>query len=159
MADGDCEIQAEPDGPTIRELVDRLESEVESMPQADCPVRNIFAPGIYAREMTIPAGVVATGAVHKTEHLTIISAGRLIITSGDDVKEVSAPHIFVSKPGAKRAVYAIEDTVLTTIHPTDETDIDKLVELLTESKSCELLGGSENRQLLANAEAAKKLEN
>jgi hypothetical protein len=29
-------------------------------------VRHYFAPGLYAREMTIPKGVTVTGSVHKT---------------------------------------------------------------------------------------------
>ncbi len=29
-----------------------------------------FSPGIYMRELRIPAGVTLTGAIHKTEHLT-----------------------------------------------------------------------------------------
>lgn len=133
-----------------RELVCALEIELHKLPQIDCPVRNHFAPGIYAREMTIPAGVVATGAVHKTEHLTIISKGHLRITTDDGVRDFFAPAAFVSKGGTKRAAYAIEETVLTTIHATDETDVDKLVELLTESTNAELLGGSDNKQAIAN---------
>ena len=46
----------------------------------------------------------------------------------------------------------------TNFFPTDETDVEKLVELLTESKHDELLGGSRNVQLLA-AEAMRELEN
>ena len=38
----------------IRDYVQRLEDAIAQMPQAECPVRNHFAPGIYAREMTIP---------------------------------------------------------------------------------------------------------
>ncbi|MDR8069431.1 hypothetical protein [Burkholderia cenocepacia] len=132
----------------MRKKVAALEAEVRKLPQVDCPVRHHFAPGIYAREMTIPAGVVATGAVHKTEHLTIISKGRLHITTDDGMREFAAPAIFKSMPGTKRAAYAIEEAVLTTIHATDTTDLDELVEELTESTSRQLLGGSENLQLL-----------
>jgi hypothetical protein len=52
-----------------RAKVEALEDEIAKLPQVDCPVRHYFAPGLYAREMTIPAGVTLTGAVHKTEHL------------------------------------------------------------------------------------------
>jgi hypothetical protein len=97
--------------------------------------------------MTIPAGVNATGAVHKTEHLSIV-VGHCLLTTDDGAKEISGHHTFVSKPGAKRALTAITDTVMTTIHPTDETDLEKLCVRLTESTSAQLLGGSENRQLL-----------
>lgn len=137
----------------MRERVRRLESELSKFPQVDCPVRNLFAPGVYAREMTIPAGVTATGAVHKTEHLSIVH-GHCMVTTDDGVSEINGRTVFVSKPGAKRALHAITETVFLTIHPTDETDPQKLCELLTESKSDELIGGANNRQLLAKKEAA-----
>lgn len=130
----------------MRDRVCRLEAEVRKLPQVDCPVRNIFAPGIYAREMTIPKGVTATGAVHKTEHLSIV-VGHCMVTTDDGVREINGMHTFVSKPGAKRALHAIEKTVFTTIHPTDETDLEKLCELLTDARHAELIGGPENRQL------------
>ncbi|CAG9256002.1 hypothetical protein [Paraburkholderia caribensis] len=135
---------------SMRERVCALETQLEQLPQVDCPVRHHFAPGIYAREMTIPAGVVATGAVHRTEHLTIVSKGRLRITTDDGIREIAAPATFVSKAGIKRAAYAIEETVLTTIHATDETDVDMLVAQLTESTNAELLGGEENAQMWRN---------
>jgi hypothetical protein len=135
---------------TMRERVVRLESIVGQAPQVDCPIRNHFAPGLYAREMTIPADVIATGAVHKTEHLSILSAGHCFLTTDDGVQELRAPFTCVSKAGAKRAIYAITECVFTTIHPTDETDLDKLCEQLTDTTTAELIGGPKNRQLLAN---------
>jgi hypothetical protein len=134
----------------MREKVYALEAELQKHPQVDCPVVNHFAPGIYAREMTIPAGVVLTGAVHKTEHLNIVSKGRISVSTDDGMKEVAAPYAFVSKPGTKRVGFAIEETVWTTIHATHETDLDKLVIELTESTNQELLGGDDNAQLIAN---------
>lgn len=136
---------------SARERVERLERILEKAPPVDCPVRHHFAPGLYAREMTIPAGVVLTSAVHKTEHLCTVSAGRILVYMDNGPVEIVAPYTFVSKPGAKRAGYALETTVWTTYHATTTTDLDALCEELTESTSAELLGGSKNRQLLAQA--------
>ena len=52
--------------------------------------------------------------------------------------------------------YAHEDTYWTTVHATEETDLDKLVEELTESTHQELLGGPDNKQLIANRLGGKK---
>jgi hypothetical protein len=82
-----------------------------------------FAPGVYARELFIPKGSVLTGKIHKTEHLNIVSQGRIAVSTQDGRKIISAPCTFVSQPGTKRAGYALEDTVWTTIHPTEETDL------------------------------------
>lgn len=137
-------------GADTRNKVERLETALESFPQVECPVWHHFAPGLYARKMLIPKGTVLTGAVHKTEHLCIVS-GDIEVTTDEGVKRITdAHHILTSKPGAKRAGYAHEDTYWTTVHATDETDLDRLVEELTESTSRELLGGPDNKQLTAN---------
>lgn len=135
---------------TPLQKVHRLESELARLPQVDCPVWNFFAPGLYARKMLIPRGVVLTGAVHKTEHLCIIS-GDIEVTTDDGVKRICDAHaILVSKPGVKRAGFAHADTYWTTIHATEETDLAKLVEELTESRNSELLGGPDNQQRINN---------
>lgn len=138
---------------TMREKVERLEQEMNKLPQVDCPVRHYFAPGLYAREITIPKGTVLTGAVHKMENLVVLSAGKLRLVTDDGTIEITAPHTMTCKPGAKNAAIALEDSVWTNFFATTETDTDKLVELLTESKASELLGGADNKQLIANKEA------
>jgi hypothetical protein len=132
------------------EKICQLESEIQKLPQVDCPVRHYFAPGMAAREMTIPAGVVLTGAVHRHEHLCTISKGRILVSTDDGMKELAAPCTIISKPGAKRVGYAIEETVWTTYHATDTTDVDALIEEITESTQAQLLGGVDNVQLQLN---------
>ncbi|HDR9052679.1 TPA: hypothetical protein QDB02_000361 [Burkholderia vietnamiensis] len=139
---------------SMLDYVNRLEAEVSKLPQAACPVWHHFAPGLYARQMFIPAGTVLTGAVHKTEHLCIVS-GDIDVTTDDGVRRITAQQLVIkSAPGAKRAGFTHADTFWTTVHATDETDLDKLVAELTESTNQQLLGGDENRQLLINAEEA-----
>lgn len=133
----------------MRAKVEALERELQRLPQVDCPVRWYFADGMAAREMTIPAGVTLTGAVHRHEHLCTISMGRIVVSTDEGMKELAAPCTIVSKPGAKRVGYAIEKTVWTTYHATTETDPGRLIEEITESTSAELMGGERNVQMLA----------
>jgi len=137
---------------SARQKAEKLQEALQSVPQVDCPVREYFAPGVYAREITLPAGTVLVGAVHKVENLAILSKGRLILATDNGPIEISAPYTLTVKPGAKNAATALEDSVWTNFlpNPTNETDPEKLVEMFTESKACELLGGSQNAQLLAN---------
>lgn len=136
--------------PPMIECVNRLEQEAIKYPQVECPVWNFFAPGLYARKMFIPKGTILVGAVHKTEHLCIVS-GVIDVTVDEAVVRIADMHrIFTSKPGAKRAGCALEDTYWTTVHATTETDLDKLVEELVEATSQQLLGGDENTQLICN---------
>jgi hypothetical protein len=141
---------------SMQDKVENLEEALKNIPQVECPVKHYFAPGIYAREITIKKGTVLTGAIHKTENLAILSCGRLQLVTESGTIEISAPHILTVKPGTKNAAYALEDSVWTNFFPTEETDVDKLVELLTESKASELLGGKDNKQLVAN-QAAERL--
>jgi uncharacterized protein (UPF0548 family) len=60
--------------------------------------------------------------------MTVISQGEVSVLSIDGVMRVKAPFTFVASPGVKRVVYAHEDTVWTTIHGTDETDLEKIEE-------------------------------
>jgi hypothetical protein len=48
----------------------------------------------------------------------------MVTEHGSEIYE--APCSFVSSPGDKRCVLALEDTVLTTYHPTDKTDLDEI---------------------------------
>jgi hypothetical protein len=91
-----------------------------------CPVRHIFAPGCYAREMTIPKGIVIIGKIHRHRHVNIISKGKVRVATEFGIEQFEAPYTFVSEVGTKRAVFTLEETVWTTIHVTNETDLDKI---------------------------------
>lgn len=89
-----------------------------------CPVNHHFAPGAYGREMFLPAGMVVVGKIHKHAHVNVISQGRVqVFTEHGGLQELSAPCTFVSTPGTKRVVHVVEDTVWTTVHVTDKTDL------------------------------------
>ena len=91
---------------------------------AACPVQHHFAPGAYGREMTIPAGLVVVGKIHKHAHINVISKGRVqVFTEQDGVLELAAPCTFVSSPGTKRVIHVLEETVWTTVHVTYKTDL------------------------------------
>lgn len=145
---------------SMRQKVDRLEQSMQGMPPAECPVRHYFAPGMYAREITIPKGVTLVGAIHKTENLCVLSKGALELVTDDGTVVIQAPATVTVKPGAKNAAVALEDAVWTNFlpNPDNETDTDKLVEVFTHSKASELAGGKDNPQLIAHRER-EKLEN
>ena len=113
--------------PTLADIL-ALEREMEQMPNRihDMTVVHHFAPGVYARELHIPAGTLLTGKMHKTTHLNVVSAGDITVWTEEGMKRISAPFTFVSYPGTKRIGLAHTDTVWTTIHVTNETDLDKI---------------------------------
>ena len=97
----------------------------DSCEQISPEVIHHFAPGIYMREMRIKKGTILTGKIHKTEHLCVLN-GDIEIASEDGKGRFTGYLTFLSKPGVKRIGYAHEDTVFTTVHAIEGTDIAEL---------------------------------
>jgi hypothetical protein len=95
-----------------------------------CPLKHIFTPGLYCREIYMPAGVVIVSKMHKTEHVFIISKGKVLVVTENDKKFLQAPHTGITKPGTKRALYIVEDTIWTTVHPIESQDLEEIEEAL-----------------------------
>lgn len=117
-----------------KERVEKLEAAMLSLPQVECPVRNIFGPGLYVREMSAPAGALIIGHEHRNEHLCVLLQGTLRILRDDGTAEdVSAPATFTAKAGRKIA-YVLEDIIFQNIFATEERDLEKLeAALITKS--------------------------
>ena len=82
----------------------------------------------------MPANCLITGKIHLTEHLNILSQGRVSVSNKGESVTMEAPYTFVSPVGTKRAIYAHEDSTWTTIHATDLTDPDEIEdEIIAES--------------------------
>jgi hypothetical protein len=87
---------------------------------------HFFAPGMYLRELTIPAGMLVVGKTHKHAHFLMVLKGRAEVVSEFGREIVTAGYIGVSQPGVKRVVLAIEDTQFVTVHAnqSDTQDLD-----------------------------------
>lgn len=102
----------------------------------DSPVKHYFSPidenygcCTYAREILLRKGSLVIGKIHRHQHLNIISKGKVTVFTEFGKKELEGPCTFVSEVGLKRAVYAHEDTIWTTIHLTahaGEENLDKI---------------------------------
>lgn len=114
--------------------IDLLVSIMQERPTVDTPVTHHHSDGIYAREMFIPAGTVIVGKVHKTRHLNILVQGEISIWTVHGKHRIKAPCTFESIGGMQKVGYAHTDVVYMTIHPTDETDQDKLEGLFIEAE-------------------------
>jgi len=113
-----------------------------------CPVQHHFAPGSYAREITMPEGLVVIGKIHRHAHVNVISKGRVRVLTQDGVQEYHAPCTFVSTPGTQRLVFILEDTVWTTVHVTDKTDLAEIEQEVIVTNYAELeLSGECRREL------------
>jgi hypothetical protein len=94
-------------------------------------LRHQFIPGGYAREMTIPTGFLLVGKIHKHPCFNFVSKGRISVLTEEGVRHIQAPASFVSGAGVKRVGFAHEETVWTTVHITDEVDVETIEDALT----------------------------
>lgn len=119
-------IQVIRKGPLTPAVVDRIEAAMLSAPQAECPVVHHFGPGIYVREVNLPAGITAIGHVQRFPHLNVMLRGRVLMYLDDgSTAEIAAPQLFVGPPGRKVG-YVLEDVVWLNVYATTETDIETL---------------------------------
>jgi hypothetical protein len=110
----------------MRQKVESLQQELSKLPQYEPKTKHYFHGGMYCREVFRHAGVLVVGAIHKKEHLYLIVSGTVAITDGEgNVQEVTGPHLFQSKPGTKRAVYAVTDALCMTFHAIEATTVEK----------------------------------
>lgn len=119
-------VAAEPHNIQHHEAVELLESHMLGLPQVECPVVHHFGPGIYIREVTLPAGILAIGHAQRFEHLNIMLKGAVVMVDDQgQLKTLRAPLIFTGKPGRKLG-YVLEETVWQNVYATEERDVDVL---------------------------------
>lgn len=108
---------------TVRDVQQQLS---ESPDQIDVPVQHHFAPGVYMRQMDAAAGTLVVSKMHRTEHMNILLKGSLTVATEDGIQLMTAPCVLKSMPGTKRIGYFHEDSSWITIHPTFDTDLEKI---------------------------------
>lgn len=118
----------------LQERVEALQAEVSKLPQYEPETKHYFHGGMYCREVFRGGGVLVVGAVHKKEHFYLIVSGTVAITTDDGVQEVTGPHLFMSKPGTKRAVYAITDARCMTFHAIEAKTVEEAEAELVEEE-------------------------
>lgn len=82
-----------------------------------------FINGLYARELTMPAGTLIVGKRHARMHKVIMTKGRCTVYTERGQEELTAPCSFMSPAGEKRVLIIHEETTWTCVHPTNETDL------------------------------------
>jgi hypothetical protein len=94
----------------------------------DIPITNYFADGIYLRQMEMPADTVVVGAIHNHLHAWFLLTGRVLINNNGEIIEHIAPCFTISKPGSKRLIYALEDSIFVNVHknPSNTQDLKEL---------------------------------
>lgn len=124
---------------TKHNRIDELEVEMlKNFPVVDCKVIHTFTPGLYSRQIFMPAGSLATSRIHKMEHQFSISLGCAMVKINDkEWERLEAPYNGKTKQGTRRILYIESDCIWTCYHPTSvmpegdsEQEILKAVDLV-----------------------------
>lgn len=103
------------DVPT-REKIQRLQETMLPMQTKQPEPQHFFAPGMYMRELVVPAGMLMVGKIHKHAHFLMVLKGKAEVISEFGRMIVEAGHLSVSPAGVKRVVLALENTQFVTVH-------------------------------------------
>jgi quercetin dioxygenase-like cupin family protein len=103
--------------------------------EVDLCVVHHFSDGLYSREMLIPKGFGAVSHSHSYDHFSILAKGRVLLKTDNWQKEFSAPACIDIKAGVHHMILALEDSTWYCIHATNETDVNKIEDVLIERKT------------------------
>lgn len=134
--------QIETVNPSFREAVTEYENQLKAQEgvfigdSSVCPLKHSFSPGIYVREIRIPAGTYIVGKLHKHEHPNFLMSGTVDVITDKGTETLTGPLSMISPAGTKRALYSKTDLIWITVHlnPTNTQDLEELEkEIIAES--------------------------
>jgi hypothetical protein len=104
--------------PTLKKIMD-FEVGLGRLEQCEFPLDHYLYDGHYYRVMHMQAGAAAVGKLHKKDHVFGLLSGKVILVQDGKREEISAPFLDVIKGGGKKAVFAIDDSVMFNVHLID----------------------------------------
>lgn len=111
---------------TVKELAQTYQGQYA----IDLGTQHHFSSGVYAKQMHLPKGYMAISHQHNYDHLSVLASGKVIVKTDDSEQEYTAPVAITIAKHKNHAITAIEDAVWFCIHATDETDSDKVDEVI-----------------------------
>lgn len=115
----------------LQRRIDEFQDLMLTLEQEECPVKHYFASGVYGRQVTLPKGVVAIGALHLHDCINVMLTGDVTMMTVDGPKRVRAPAVFVAPKGSKKFGYVNEESVWLTFQATESTNPDEIVAATT----------------------------
>lgn len=107
--------------------IQAFEGVLRQMPNQIVPENyHHFGPGVYLRELVMPAGTLIVGKLHKTAHFLIVTHGLIECKTDAGMEMLKGGDIILTQPGIKRVLLAHEDSAMVTVHVTDKTDLSEI---------------------------------
>lgn len=133
----------------LQRLEASMKAEIDEIP-IDSLTSHDWCDGVYCRRFFLPKDALVVSKVHRKQNWFLLFEGEVSITDGEGKRErIRAPHLMVTQPGTKRAVYAHRDSVMYTFHgnPDNEVELDKLEEMYVIPEVGPALDGPSHKQL------------
>lgn len=113
---------------TYHHAVDAAESLMATMEGASTgdPPAHTLTPGLYSRNLFMPAGSIVVSKIHKKKHQYVILRGRVSVLTEGGLEFLEAPYCGITEAGTRRVLLVHEDTEWITFHPTEETDMESI---------------------------------
>lgn len=111
--------------------VRRIEDYAFTQEQIDIPVRHFLHAGMYARSVTVPAGVMITGALIRVATVLVVS-GDAHVYVGDDFRHLVGYNVFAADKDRKQIFVAVKDTDITMLFPTQAKTVKEAEEQFTD---------------------------
>ena len=141
--------------PTSRKSYDKMvaiERAMADLPgarigDAAAPLNHNFGDGLYIRTIHMAKGDVFVSKMHKTNHPYFVTLGSCLVWDGEKSVAIKAPYSGFTKAGTKRVLFILEDCVWTTVHATQETDLEKIEDEIMAKDYDELIENIKEKQL------------
>lgn len=101
-----------------------LEAASLANPQVEIPTHHVLHAGMYARTITVPAGVVLTGALIKCATILIINGDAIVYRDGERV-EFTGHNVLACSAHRMMAIAARTDTDMTMIFATHAASVEE----------------------------------
>lgn len=124
-------------------LLDRFE-------KIECPLNHTFLPGVYIREIFMPAGSKVTSKIHKERHAYFVMKGCANVwIDGQGWRFITAPYYGTTEAGTRRVLQVLEDCFWITIHsnPGNTEDLEEIEERIMEKHDNPLLNNISSQQI------------
>lgn len=94
-------------------------------------IQHHFSEGLYAKQLFLPKDSIACQHKHHYDHLSILAQGKVkVLFDNDKVETYTAPACINIVKDLNHTILALEDSVWFCIHQTEETDVNKVDEVL-----------------------------
>ena len=84
---------------TNHDAIDRWERKMMGYPKRETKTVHRFAGGIHGRELTVPDDTFITGRCHRTEHLFVMSKGKVRVLRNGVAETLVAPYAGINPCG------------------------------------------------------------